>query len=319
MFNFLELKEDIFGLDLSGSSLKIVNLKKKRKGFELISLGETEIPENLMENGIIKDEDALVKIIKSTIKSIKGQKIKTKYIVASLPEEKSFLQVIQMPKMEKRELALAVSLEAENYIPLPIEEVYLDFYTVPSVEKNSNHIEVIMVAMPKKIIDSYVSCFKKAGLTPIIFETESFAMIRSLIKKDEKNSSLALINIGKNDANFIIFSGNFIRFSCSIPVSLNEETKTEFAKQIDKYLNFYCDHSSYENPSNSQEINKILICGEGSILKDLPEFLSKKLKISIELSNPLINFSSKKTKLLKEKNILSFATVIGLAMRENNI
>lgn len=319
MFNFLRLKEEIFGLDLSDLSLKIVKLKKKSRGFKLVSLNEVAIPEKLIEDGIIKDEDALAKIIKSAVKSPKGKKIKTKYVVVSLPEEKAFLQIIQMPKMEERELALAVPIEAENYIPLPIDEVYLDFNVIPPVKNYLNYTEVLVIAMSKKIIDSYVACFKKAGLIPIIFETESNAIAKSLIKKGDNSSPLILVDIGKDDVNFIVFSGNFVRFSCSIPISLNEKTETELAKQINKYIDFYCEHSSYEYLLPSAKIEKVLLCGQGAGLKGLPEFLSKKLGIPTELSNPLINFSSKNSKLLKDKKVLSFATAIGLAMEEDNI
>ena len=319
MFNFLTLKEEVFALNLSDSFLKIAKLKKKSRGFVLTSLNETEIPKGIIEEGIIKDEEFLSKIIKSSIKSVKGKKIKTKYVVASLPEEKSFLQIIQMPKMNEKELSLAVPLQAENYIPLPIDEVYLDFQVIPPVKNYFDNIEVLVIAMSKKIIDSYVSCFKKAGLLPIIFETESEAIARALIQKDKNGSLEVLINIDKNSAKLIVFSGNFVRFTCSIPISLNEKTKTELTKQIDKYINFYCDHSSYEYLLPSAKISKILLCGRGSELKGLTEFMTKKLNIPVELSDPLINFASKKSKLLKDKNVLSFATAIGLAMREDDI
>jgi type IV pilus assembly protein PilM len=319
MFDFLKLKNEILGVDLSDTFLKLVKLKKKSKGFVLASLNKIEIPKGTIEGGVIKDEESLVKIIKSAIKSAKGARIKTKYVAVSLPEEKSFLQIIQMPKMDEKDLELAVSLEAENYIPLPIGEVYLDFNAIPPVRNYFDNLEILMVAMPKKIVDSYISCFKKAGLTPIIFETESESIARALIKKEKNSSPVVLVNVGKDSVNFIIFSGNFVRFTCSIPISLNEKTKTELTKQIDKYINFYCDHSSYEYLLPSAKISKILLCGRGSELKGLPEFLFKKLKIPTELADPLTNFASKKSKLLKDKNILSFATAIGLAMREDDI
>jgi len=94
------------------------------------------------------------------------------------------LQVIQMPKMDEEELRLAVPLEAENHIPMPISEVYLDFQVIPPIKDYFNHIEVLIVAMPKKIVDSYVSCFKKAGLIPLILEAESEAIARALVKKE---------------------------------------------------------------------------------------------------------------------------------------
>lgn len=222
---FLDLKYETFGLDINDSYLKIAKLKKKRKGFVLTSFNEVKIAPNIIESGVIKNEEALIKIIKSAHSSVKGKKIKTKYVVASLPEEKSFLQVIQMPKMNDEELKLAVPLEAENYIPLPIDDVYLDFQVIPPIKDYLNYLEVLIAAMPKKIVDSYVSCFKKAGLIPIALELESEAIVRALAKEETNFSPLILIDFGEDNTDFIVFSGHSIRFTCSIPISSQLLTK----------------------------------------------------------------------------------------------
>ncbi len=216
---FLDLKYKIFGLDINDLSLKIVKLKKKSRGFALASFNEAKIAPSIINDGVIEDEEALAKIIKSAYSTVKGEKIKTKYVVASLPEEKSFLQVIQMPRMSKEELNLAVPLEAENYIPMPISEVYLDFQVISPLKDYLNYLEVLIVAMPKKIVDSYISCFKKAGLVPIILEPESGAIARALVKKEDKSSPVILIDFGENNTDFVVFSGGSVRFTCSIPIS----------------------------------------------------------------------------------------------------
>jgi type IV pilus assembly protein PilM len=226
MSNFLSLKEEAFGLDINDLSLKIVKLKKKRRGFALTSFNYAKIAPNIIEGGVVKDEEALAKIIKSACASVKGRKLNTKYVVASLPEEKSFSQVIQMPKMSEKELDLAVPLEAENYIPLPIDEVYLDFQVISPIKDYFNHLEVLIVALPKKIVDSYISCLKKAGLVPIILEAESEAIARALVKKETNIPPLILIDFGENNTDFIVFSGNSIRFTASIPISSAMLTKS---------------------------------------------------------------------------------------------
>lgn len=222
---FLDLKYEAFGLDINDLSLKIVKLKNGHKDFRLVSFNEEKIAPGIIEGGVIKDEDALAKIIKSACSNVKGKKLKTKYVVASLPEEESFLEVIQMPKMTEEELKVAVPLEAENYIPLPIGEVYLDFQVIPQIKDYFDHLEVLIVAMPKKIVDSYYSCLKKAGLTPIIFEIESQAIARALVKKEAKPSLMVLIPLRENNTKFIIYSGSSIRFTATIPISPQTFTK----------------------------------------------------------------------------------------------
>ncbi len=255
-------------------------LDKKRNGFEIVSLNEAELKPGIVANGVIQKEDALVKVIKSMRDGANGKKIKTKYAAVSLPEEKSFLQVIKMPKMKKDELKSAVRFQAENYIPLPLSEVYLDFQALP--RQKSGQTNVVIAAMPKKIVDSYVSCLKKAGVVPVAFELESQATRRALAKDESAEGPMVLIDFGENNTDFIVFSGNAICFASSMPVSLrqldqavadglnisfidaeklrkrqgllfkqNSSQKTlqsampvlsELALQIKKYISFYKDH-----------------------------------------------------------------------------
>ncbi len=219
MFKFLTLQPEAFGLDISDLSLKIVKLEKKGKFLSLASFGEAKIKPGIVEQGEIKDEAALVKIIKDGLNKVKGKKIKTKRIICSLPEEKAFLQVIQMPKMEEEELKTAVPFESENYIPLPIERVYLDFKIVRPVKDHLDHFDVLIAAFPKKIANPYLSCFKKAGLIPQALEIESQAITRALIKNELSPFPVLIIDFGRARTNFIVFSGYSLRFTTTIPIS----------------------------------------------------------------------------------------------------
>ncbi len=219
MLEFLTLKQEAFGLDISDPSLKIANLERKRDNFTLASFGEKPIPEGIITAGEIKDEDSLVKIIKEGIKEVKGKKIKTKYAICSLPEEKSYLQVIQLPKMKEEELEGAVKFGAENYIPLPIEEVYLDFQIVQPLYNHLDHFDILISAIPKKIVDPYVSSIKRAGLFPRALEIESLSIARALVKNEVSPSPILLIDLGATRTSFIIFSGKSLRFTSSIPIS----------------------------------------------------------------------------------------------------
>ena len=206
-------------MDISDLSLKIAKLKRKGKFLTLASFGETKIPENIIKEGEIKDEDALAKIIKEALLKVKGEKIKTKNVIVSLPEEKAFLQIIQMPKIPLEDLKSAVIYEAENYIPFSIEEVYLDSQIINPLKNHLDHYDVLIAAMPKKIVDSYLSCLQKADLTPLVFEVESLSICRSLIKNGVSPFPVLLIDFGESRTSFVIFSGYSVRFTSFISVS----------------------------------------------------------------------------------------------------
>lgn len=232
MRKILALKPEIFGLDISDSSLKIIKLKIKRKGFKLASFGEQIIKPGIIEKGEIIKEDNLVEVIKEGISKIKGERLKTKYVICSLPEEQGFLRVIQMPKIKREELKKAVRYEAENHIPLALDEVYLDSEIISPIHNHLDHLDVLLVAFPQGIVDSYVSCFKKAGLQPIALESESSAIARALIKKEVSPYPVLLVDLGMLKTTFIVFSGYTLRFTSSIPIF-----SQEFTQAVAKNLN----------------------------------------------------------------------------------
>lgn len=231
MLESLTLKPESFGLDISDLSLKIVKLKKRGQFFELDSFLEEKIEPGIIKGGEIKDEKKLAEIIRESIKKVKGEKLKTNYVVASLPEEKAFLQVIQMPKIPEEDLKSAVIYEAENYIPTPLEEVYLDYQIIPPVYDHLDHLDILIAALPKKTVDPYLSALKLAGFVPKVLEIESLAIARALIKGGATTQPILLIDLGATRTSFIIFSGQSLRFTTSIPVS-----STSFTEIISKNL-----------------------------------------------------------------------------------
>ena len=359
MFKFLDLHPEAFGIDISDLSLKIIKLKKKRGVLELVSFGETLIKQGLIEKGEIKDEKSLVDILKKAIIEVKGEKITSRYIIGSLPEENAFLQVIQMPRMKKEELKKAVYFEAENYIPLPINNVYLDSQIVPSTiarKGGADHLEVLIAALPKNIVDSYTSLFQKAGLIPKVLEIESQAISRALVKNaNRSSSSLLIIDLGATRTSFIIFSRHSLRFTSSIPISSYDFTKSiaeslsvdlkqaeklklkygmgnnykksaispvlnELKEQIKKHLRYSQSHLNGKNnkePSHERKIEKIILCGGGANLKGLADFLSLLLKLPVEIGNPWINIGPNPS-LLPLGELLKYTTAIGLALRDND-
>ncbi len=213
------LKPEAFGLDISNLSLKIIKLEKKRGRIRVASFGEQKLKKGVIEKGEIKDIKALSSVFRMARNKAQGKKIRTKYVVCSLPEEKAFLQVIQLPKMTQEEAKEAVFFEAENYIPMPAKDTYLDFQIIPCFHNETKNMAVLIAALPKAIVDSYVLALKTAGLIPWILEIESLAIARAVINQDINKKPVLIIDIGADRTNFIIFSGQTINFTSSIPIS----------------------------------------------------------------------------------------------------
>lgn len=339
-----------FGLDISELSLKFVQLKKERKGISLVCFGEQNVPKGLIEKGEIQDIQGLSEVLKKAL--LKKKKfLKSKQVILGLPEEKSFFDIIKIPKVSDKELPSAVRFEAENYIPFSFDEVYFDFEKSEATPKFQN---ILVAAIPKKIADPYLQVLKKAGLQPRCLEIESSAIARALIDKDKSHSPLLLLDFGGTRTGLIIFSGKYLRFTTTLELASRDLTTaiakelkiskeraeqikrkqgleekrifeaaipflTDFLEQIRKYIDYYQTHTEKaEAFHNGNALKKILLCGGGSLLKGLPEFLSEELEMEVRLGNPWVNILSSPQHSPKEmgfKESLRYTTALGLALR----
>jgi len=226
MLDVLTLRPIAFGMDVSDSSLKLVQLRRCGRELDIASFGEELLSPGIVDKGEIKDEKALAKAMHQFLSRVKGERLKTDRVVASLPEEKAFLKVIQLPKMTVEELAKVISFEAENHIPFSAKECYLDFELIDPVVNHLDHLDVLLVACPRQVVDSYLRVFKMAGLKPMALETESLAISRSLVKNWLSSVPVLLIDLGSVRTSLVIFSGRSIRFTSSLPFSSAQITQT---------------------------------------------------------------------------------------------
>lgn len=338
-----------FGIDLSDISIKIAFLDRTKKGFALSSFGRKEIEKGLIEEGEIKNKEKLVETIKEVVKEIQGEPLRTRYCSASLPETESFVEIIRLPLMEKKEISEAIKWEIEAHIPLPQEEIYYDWQII---SRESDHLDVIVGALPKKTVDPYLDALTEAGLKPSSFEIESIATARALIKKEEKGAFL-IVDIGAKKTSLAIASGKSVYFTTSISfsnssfvsaladslnVSLEEAKKikmekgldgldpqsrifqtaqlhfAEFVSKIKECLGYYDDRCQV---SRKEKIEKIIICGGGANLSGLALFLSRELELAAEIGNPLANARLiPESMKIPEEQLTSYATALGLALEQ---
>ena len=101
-------------------------------------------------------------------------------MAVSLREEKSFFRVIQLPKVKIADIGKAIRWEIEANIPLPFEELVYDYEVVDSFDEHLDHVDVVISAFPKTIVDAYVRVLGAAGLRLACLELESQAIVRSV-------------------------------------------------------------------------------------------------------------------------------------------
>lgn len=240
MMEFFGLSKELFGMEITDASVRLMRMTHHNQKMRVVCLGVAKIASGAIKGGEIKDEASVVAAIKEVIgKPLEG-KMKGRHVVISLQEDKSFLQTIKMPRLGADDLRAAVVFEAENYIPLPLEKVYLDFEVINNQSlENSPSCEVLVTAFPRESIDLLIGVLNKAGLIPVAMELESQAVLRALSFGRSLESPLLIIQVGDTKTNIIIYADNSIRFTFSIPIS-----SYYFTEVIAKSLNIDLDKAN---------------------------------------------------------------------------
>lgn len=338
-----------FGLDLSDRSIKVAQLKKNGGEISLYSYGREDIPEGLIVDGEIKNEEETAKLIKKTLSNARPNPIKSNLVVYSIPEPKGFIRVVKISRSQKDDIEQAIKYEAEQLFPVDINESYLDWQIISSENDTMN---IIVAVVPKLLVDSYSSTMTIAGLKPIAAEIESIAISRSLIKDNLSSRPILIIDLGRDRTSFIIFKNPAVQFTASIPICGEEFTKAisenlgigkseakrmkekcglgfegrcrdvfkaiqpslyEMIKYINKLTYYYRDHFKL-----NEDIVKVIICGGEAKMSGMSSFLSLQIKKEIEKGNPWVNIIAQKnqrTLPISREDSLVFVTVLGLALR----
>lgn len=328
MFNWLFGKKSgaALGIDLGSSSIKIVELAKKEGRVFLDNYAIVQIKEGAVFNiGEFRDGE-IADVLKNLISRAK---IAGRRASVSLSVGKTFSTVITLPAMPEKELAAAVPYEAQKYVPLPLDEVILDWsiisvgqrplevansgrtdsiaaigQSVGAVEENAASIQILLLAVPKEIIARLTRIAALAGLELTALEQEAFSLTRSLIGNDK--NAYAVIDLGRKDTDLIIVDQGFIKISHN----LDSISKEIILMEIDRIVNLF-------QMRYNKKVGQCLLAGGRAREKDLLEFLSAKLKIPVKVGDPFARVGrDRRVDGFLEELGPQFSVAVGLAMRE---
>jgi type IV pilus assembly protein PilM len=315
---FSSTSNNYLGIDIGSSTLKMVELKKSGKKIMLKNYGFTDPIENL-DFSKSEDIDYLAKIL-TKFQNELG--IKTNRATVSLPSFSVFSSVINVPK-NKKKLEEAVIQEAKKVLPLPIEEMVLDWKVVPSQkgELESSESTVFLTGSPKKLVRKYIEVFKKADIFLANLETETFSLIRSILGKDP--SVVMMIQMGGNSTNFSIIKNDIPYLNRSINISggaITKKISEELNLDWDQAEQFKLDLSLSSTEKNAKipklaidvldpiikeikymlglfqggdedKVEKIILSGGGSLSFNFSDHLEKATNIKTIVGDPFFRVS----------------------------
>lgn len=204
---------DFIGLDLGTNTLKAAQVKREgKKPPSLVAYGYGPAPKVSIHSEAPEDMKAYGTFL---AKFVAENHFGTLYAATALPESAVFTRVVELPKMSEKEVGNAIKYEAEQYIPLPADQVSLDFQILPS-EGDEGKIEVLLVAAPLGLTKKYTAVLREAGLKPISFETETISIQRSVVGEDPSLPPTLVTALGASTTDLAIYSGGALRFTRSI-------------------------------------------------------------------------------------------------------
>ncbi len=334
------------GIDFGTHSVKAVELGAiSTNRPRLINLGSQMTPKGVVNSEDRADQKKLADVLK---KLFDASGFKTRQAVMALPEFSVFTRFLELPGVKEEELKDTVYYEAKQYIPLPLNEVQLDYVPIGfNTEKNAPR--VLVVAAARKVIDIYVNIAVEANLDLVAIETESVAIGRAMYKSTGKKN-LVLLDFGANSTDMSIISEGYLVFSQSIAIGSDSLTQAiinkfnfeynraeEFKRnygvvpdvlegKIMKVLSPIMDSimveirrgvEFYKSRTLSLAPTEYVLSGDGALLPGLKEYIAKSLNVNTTLAMPWNNIVIEpKFKDIAMKGAASYSVAIGLALKD---
>lgn len=337
----------VTGIDIGTSSIKAVVLSHKGKLPRLISYGVIRAPQSGISSDAEIDLEPEAKAISALLASLKAP---PDSVVVALPESKIFTRVVSdLPYLSDEELTSAIRYSAEEFVPLPADQVNL-YWQVIGRSKAHNSTAVLVIASPKSTVRRYLKVLEMAKLKPLAIETELIAAIRAVVGNNVFAPTTMIMQMGANSTDFAVVSKGMILLSRSIGTGgvaltraisqfLNLELpQAEEYKRVYGLLEEQLEGKIFQvlkplvdvmvsearrvvqafqakNPQNP--IKRVVLTGGGAKLPGVVIYLANSLGLEIQEADPWSMVEKDQAvvgKLTQEG--ASYAVAVGLALRE---
>jgi type IV pilus assembly protein PilM len=335
----------IFALDIGHANVKVMQLSHvEGKSPTVSGYGFTEFDEKAIVDGVIVDPVTVAKAINAMfLHSLIGD-ISTKRVAVTLPSAKTYHRTLTLPRLAQKDILPAIELENEQFIPVPSSELYADYEITA---QTNDSMQILTVAAPKKVVDSYAQLTKLLGLEAVLFEPTISSSVRLCQAAERANKPTILIDFGTQSADISVYDKGIIvsgtvaeggeHFTEAIATALgvNQQEahiiKTRYGigpsrkqseiqaalapsldriiREIKKIIRYYTDRQE-----GTSEITEIITMGGGANLPGLQDYLHQKLGIHASICHvwDYIRFGDLQPPHEAERSL--YVTVAGLAL-----
>jgi type IV pilus assembly protein PilM len=341
----------LLGLDITTSSVKLIELSESGGQFRVESYAAEPTPHNAINEKAIVDAEAVGEAIR---RAVKRSGAGAKEAAIAISGDAAITKVIQMPRtLNDSELEGQVELQADQYIPFPMEEVSYDFQVIGPSEKDPEMLDVLLVATRTENVEQRQAAVQAAGLVTRIVDVEAFALENACKLMTHQmpdggiDRTIAVVDFGASSTTFsvlrnlkVIYTRDFAfggqqlteeimrtyglsmeeagraKKEGGLPSNYQPEVLDPFiddmTQQVSRSLQFYL-----ASGSGREQPDQILICGGCANISGVADVISSRVGITAEKGDPLgqMKMSSKAKAQAVKKDATALLTACGLALR----
>ena len=343
--------QPLLGLDITTSSVKLIELSKSGKRYRVESYSAEPTPPSSVNEKAIVDAKAVGEAIR---RAVKRAGAKATDVAVAISGDAAITKIIQMPaSLSARDLEGQVEIQADQYIPFPMEEVSFDFEVIGPNEKDPELMDVLLVATRTENVEQRQAAVRAAGLETQIVDVEAFALenacrlLSHQIPDGGIGQSVAVVDIGASSTTFsvlqdlkVIYTRDFnfggqqlteeimrtyglsmedagrAKKQGGLPSNYQPEVLEPFiddmTQQVSRSLQFFL-----ASGGGREQPDMILVCGGCANIPGIADVISSRVGIPTEVGDQLgqMNISSKAKARGVHKAATALRTVCGRSLR----
>lgn len=197
---FSKKSQPVLGIDISSTAVKLLELRRTDRRYRVESYAVEPLPATAVVEKNIADVEAVSESIR---RAVKRSATKAKHAAVAVPASASISKVISMPANQNDDEMMAnIEIQADQYVPYPLDEVALDFEVLQPTAGNPENVDVLIVACRNENVEVRRDALEDAGLTPMVVDVESYAMenafslIADQLPGEGTEMTVAVVDVG---------------------------------------------------------------------------------------------------------------------------
>ena len=341
----------VLGLDITTSSVKLIELVMSGGSYRVESYAAEPTPQNAMNEKAIVDAEAVGEAIR---RAVKRSGAGAKEVAIAISGDAAITKVIQMPRhLRERDLEAQVEMQADQYIPFPMDEVSYDFEVLGPSEKDPETNDVLLVATRTENVEQRQAAVNAAGLTAKIVDVEAFALENACKLMTHQmpdggiDRTIAVVDFGASSTTFsvlrnlkVVYTRDFAfggqqlteeimrtyglsmegagraKKEGGLPGNFQAEVLDPFiddmTQQVSRSLQFFL-----ASGSGREQPDQILVCGGCANIPGVADVIGSRVGVPTQVGDPLgqMKISSRAKSQGVDRDATALLTACGLALR----